>query len=223
MRFLLGVDLGEMNDPTAFVLTEHVRAVEDPNIADTPRWDRRPKKIRNEYATRKIERPPLGTSYPDIVRRTKAILQHPDIVGETQLIVDATGVGIPVIEMMKEEGLNPIGIWITGGDQWSKVDYGYRVPKRDIATAAQIVFQSRRIKIARSLELAPVMIQEMGNFRIKIENQHDKYEAWRSGQHDDIVLSQAIILWYAEKVYPQSTMLDDKEHTTAEDWNPLLL
>ncbi len=225
MRFLLGVDLGQQSDPTAIVLTEHERSVINPNIADTPEWERRPKKIRNTYTTRMIERHPLGTPYTEVVERVKTIMNIPKIVGETQLIVDATGVGLPVIDMMRQAGLSPVGIWITPGESVSRVDYGYKVPKRDIATALQIVYQSRRIGIVKSLELTPVLVNELQNFRVKIKEStgHDQYEAWRSGQHDDIVLAQGILIWYAEKVFPQGTAWDEHEANVAPDWNPLLI
>lgn len=222
MRFILGVDLGQQHDPTAIVLTEHERRIHDPNIRDTPPWDRRPKKIRNTYTTRLIERLPLGTPYTDVVRRIKTIMQNPKVVHETQLIVDATGVGLPVIDMMVQEGLSPTGIWITSGETVATMDYGYKVPKRDIATALQVVYQTRRMQIIRSLELTPILVNELQNFRVKLnrETGHDQYEAWRSNQHDDIVLAQGIVIWYAEAAYPQGTHFDG-ERKTAPEWNPL--
>lgn len=221
MRFVLGVDLGQQQDPTAIVLLEHFRRLEDPNLADTPEWERRPKKIRNAYITRLIERPELGTPYLEVVDRLEAIMQNPKIVGEVQLVADATGVGLPVVELMRERGLNPIGVWITSGGDVHRTDYGYKVPKKDLATALQLVYQSRRIQVPRNIELARILMNELTNFRVKITSQDNtKYEAWRSSQHDDLVLAQAIAVWYAERVYPQSTRLDN-EQTTAPDWNPL--
>lgn len=220
-RFILGVDLGQQMDPTAMVLAEHSRRIFDPNIQDTPEWDRRPKKIRNFYQVPFLERVPLGTPYTEIAERVSTIIANPKIVNETQLIVDATGVGLPVIEMMRQQGLSPIGIWITGTGDVTRTDYGYKVPKKDLVTALQIVFQSRRIQIAKELELAGVLMKELSNFRVKVSDSgKDQYEAWRTGQHDDIVLALALAVWYAERVYPQTTRFSgDRRNETS--WNPL--
>jgi hypothetical protein len=38
------------------------------------------------------------------------------------------------------------------------------------------------------------------NFRVKITtNANDTYEAWREGQHDDLVLGLSMACWYAER------------------------
>lgn len=224
MRFILGVDLGQQQDYTAIVLTEHSRRLYDPNIADTPDWDRRPKKIRNHYVTRLIERPELGTPYPEIVERVQSMLENPAIAGETQLVVDATGVGIPVIEMMRQASLNPVGIWITGGEDVVRTNYGYKVPKKDLATSLQIVFQSRRIKVSKGIALREVFKKELSNFRVKItDSAKETFEAWRQNDHDDIVLAQAIAIWWAEKVNPQRTKFDHDETrgSVAPAWDPL--
>ena len=43
------------------------------------------------------------------------------------------------------------------------------------------------------------LIQELSNFKVKITTKgNDTYEAWREGQHDDLVLSVALACWYGE-------------------------
>lgn len=220
MRFVLSADLGHQQDPTAIVLVEQERKLVDPNLDTTPAWDRRPVKIRNTYVVRGIERLPLGTTYPDIVRHLSAKMKHPKIANEVQLIADATGVGLPVVEMMHEEGLAPVGIWITAGEAVTNADYGYRVPKKDLVTALQIVFQSSRIRIIKSLPLADVLVKELINFRPKPTDKGNmQYEAWRSTDHDDIVLALAQAIWWAEMTWPQATAIDEVAPMT--EWNPL--
>ena len=42
-----------------------------------------------------------------------------------------------------------------------------------------------------------VLVKELLNFRVKINisTAHDSYEAWREGDHDDLVLSVALSCW----------------------------
>jgi len=41
------------------------------------------------------------------------------------------------------------------------------------------------------------------SFKVKInlKTAHDSYEAWREGQHDDLVLFVALAAWFAERRY----------------------
>ena len=75
------------------------------------------------------------------------------------------------------------------------------VPKRDLVGCLQILLQSGRLKIARTLPHAETLKTEMLNFRVKINiaTAHDSYEAWREGDHDNLVLAAALAAWKAQK------------------------
>ena len=45
------------------------------------------------------------------------------------LDVDQTGVGAPVIDLFQQEGLEPVGVLIHGGDKASHEGQSWRVPK----------------------------------------------------------------------------------------------
>jgi hypothetical protein len=72
-----------------------------------------------------------------------------------------------------------------------------KVPKRDLITATLVLPQNGHLKIAETLPLKDVLIKELLNFRVKINisTAHDSYEAWREGDHDDLVLSVALSCW----------------------------
>jgi hypothetical protein len=54
--------------------------------------------VRLEYRVRHLERPALGTPYPEQVARITELVKA--IGGEIALVVDATGVGLPVTAML---------------------------------------------------------------------------------------------------------------------------
>lgn len=76
-----------------------------------------------------------------------------------------------------------------------------RVPKRDLVSAALVLMQNERLKIAEALELRETLVRELLAFRVKINvaTAHDSYEAWREGDHDDLVLSVALACWAGER------------------------
>jgi hypothetical protein len=117
------------------------------------------------------------------------------------LLVDKTGVGAGVVDSFVQEGVHPIPISIHGGDSVTREPHGksgYRVPKRDLAGATQVLLQNKRLKIAETFAEAEILKKELLNFRQKIDPKtaHDSYSHWREGDHDDLVLAVAMTVWF---------------------------
>lgn len=184
--FLAGLDIGQMSDPTALSILE---------TTSGPKG--------SVYQLRYLKRFPLGTSYPDIVDQTHDIWGSLSLLGtEALLCVDYTGVGRPVVDLFLRRAEIPIrAITITGG--FSVGDDGsgwYTVPKRDLAAVMQILLRRRRLQVARGLAEAQVLLKELQNFRVKLTNAgNETYEAWREGDHDDLVLATALPCWLGER------------------------
>jgi len=214
---IVGVDLGQQRDPTAICVVER-DYVPAGKLYNASYWvkgrelygAREPVKL--EYHMRHLERPALGTSYVEVVERVVELLKS---LGDEELVlaVDTTGVGRPVADMLKERlerwleeerntCLHTAWITITGGDSVTKAEGGgIRVPKRDLASAPLVLMQNGQLKIAEALQLAPVLRRELLNFKVKINiaTGHDSYEAWREGDHDDLVLAVALACWCGER------------------------
>jgi hypothetical protein len=147
----------------------------------------------------------LGTKYTDIVRSVRGLLSREPFrrrILYTRLLVDRTGVGASVVDSFYEHGVRPISVTIHGGSAVTEepADLSYRVPKRDLVAAVQVLLQNGRLKIAPELELAPILQKELLNFHVKIDPKtaHDSYEHWREGDHDDLVLATTLACWYSE-------------------------
>ena len=67
------------------------------------------------------------------------------------------------------------------------------------------MLQNGQLKIAEGLSLRETLVKELLNFRVKINisTAHDSYEAWREGDHDDLVLSVALGCWAGERARPR--------------------
>ncbi len=173
--FILGLDLGQARDYTALAI------IEKPEGAI--------------YHVRRLERT-RGTPYPDVVSRVKEILEK---LPGAALVVDATGVGAPVVDAFRQAGLKPIAIYIHGGDRVTRDGDTYRVSKRDLVGVLQVLLQNQRLKIARG-PLSDTLANEMLNFKVKIDpaTAHDSYSAWREAEHDDLVLATALGCWFGD-------------------------
>ena len=125
------------------------------------------------------------------------------------LVVDQTGVGRPVVDML-EDGLRGrvtcqfCPITITGGHEVTKSAAGeLRVPKKELVGGLQVLLQTRRLKVARALPEAATLVRELETFRVKVtEAANETFGAWREGQHDDLVLAVGLAAWVGEKCLP---------------------
>lgn len=178
MTYVVGVDLGQTSDYTAITILEE--------------------RVENSYNVRFLERL-RNTPYPQIVRRLDHLVKR--LPEKPDMAVDATGVGRPVIDMIKDANLNAdvYPITLTGGDAVSSDGMERHVPKRDVASAIAVLLQTGRLRIARGLRESETLARELLNFRVKISlSGHDTYEAWREQEHDDLVLAVGLAAWLAE-------------------------
>jgi hypothetical protein len=191
-RYLVGLDFGQAADYTALGVLEW-QGADDAARAAQPAGERR-------YHCRHLERLPIGTPYPAVVAHVLSLLATPALRGRATLVVDATGVGRPVVDMLRQAGLWPVAITITGGSSVGGDGNGWTVPKRDLVGTLQVLLQGERLQFAAELPMVPTLVAEMMAFRVKITDAaHDTYGAWREGAHDDLVLAVAVAAWYAEQ------------------------
>lgn len=195
--FILGVDLGQSNDYTALGVIERVN-----EVFQGAHEGAQPDQFIKHHHLRHAQRLPLGTSYPDVVSIVRhMMLGLPREGGAPQLVVDGTGVGKPVLDMMRKAGLKPVGVAITGGrEENSGGDFNYSVPKRNLVSSLLIAFQEGRLKLSAGVPAITQLEQELLNFKAKISaTGHDTYDAWRESIHDDLVLATALAVWWGEK------------------------
>ena len=193
--WFISVDLGQANDYTAISLIE--RIIRGNGVLGP---DKRGERVLN---LRHLERV-RGVEYPAVVDRIKEIyLSRPLLDQIKAVVIDYTGLGRPVYDMMRQAGfywsLNAISI--TGGQDANQDYTHYNVPKRELVSSLQIELQNNRLKIAKGLKEANNLIEELSNFQTAISaSGHDTYNG-ANGVHDDIVMSVAMGVWLACRPY----------------------
>ena len=103
--FYVGLDLGQRHDPTAIAIVERLELAQAWQATAFP-----------DLRVRHLERVALGTPYPAVVARVREIVRK---IGACVLVVDGTGVGAPVVDMLRAAGLGCeiTAVTITGGEQ----------------------------------------------------------------------------------------------------------
>ncbi len=128
------MDLGQKRDHSAIAVVE-----KDEHAMG---WMPRPFQ---GMKVRHLERMPLGTPYQQVVARVKQIALRPQLGHRKRVVADATGVGAPVVEMMKSEVLGcPItAMTITGGGTARHAGSShYYVPKKDLMAGLLVLLEA---------------------------------------------------------------------------------
>jgi len=210
LSFVIGVELGQVSDVTAIAVVESLTLpfLRTEEIRER-RWvSLRPvyqgpdgKEVREHppvnFALRHLERIPAGVSYPEIVTRVQSL--HGQL-RKPVTVLDGTGVGKAAVELFRQSGFYSYVFTLVAGDQMIQDGSNYRIPKRDVISSTQVLLQTGRLKIARSLPHAALLARELVNFRFKVghERPADALD-WREGPDDDLVLALAIAAWEAER------------------------
>jgi hypothetical protein len=192
--FYLGVDLGQQNDPSAIAVIEQEEWV----------WGcgRSPDAC-TELTVRHVERVPLGTKYPMVVERVREMVLDAELRGKCAVALDATGVGAPVVDMLRAAGLGCAiaAVTITGGDkETQRGGQGWTVPKRDLIAGVQVGLEQGELIIAKGLRETGALVQELVDMRMTVRGGgRVRLGADGYGEHDDLVIAVALGVWMARR------------------------
>lgn len=178
MGSVIGVDVGQKRDPTAIsVCTRELREGKE------------------HHTARFLQRLPLGTPYPAVGERLKEIVAGAQKMpgGVSAVFVDATGVGLPVVDALSVAGVRVIGCYFTHGDKRTeKTDDSGKVVevvigKGWLVSKLQVLLQHGRVHLPDTPE-ALRLAKELRDYELKIsENGNDTWGAFKTGAHDDLV------------------------------------
>jgi hypothetical protein len=198
--YFIGLDLAQPNEFTALAVLER------PSVPHQDSYTRRDP----VYALRHLQRFPLGTAYPEVIRCIRDLLRTQALHGSV-LVVDQTGVGRAVVNMVAaglKGGVDCLFVPATisaGQDVTLGTTGRLFVPKKELIGTLQVLLQTRRLQIARSLPDAALLLKELENFRMKVNvARDDTLEAWREGRHDDLIFAVALAAWVGQLAIPDA-------------------
>lgn len=174
--FYIGVDLGQRCDFTALSVVEReegYRAWMEP--------------LYKGLTVRFLERMALGTPYTAVARRVEEMVRK--LEGKCAVAVDATGLGAPVVDMLRDARM-ACELWpivITGGEKANQHDGRWYVPKRDLIGGLQLLLEKEDLRIAKKLKETGALVRELVDMRAKQKTE----------THDDLVLATALACWSA--------------------------
>ncbi len=221
-KYLLGLDLGQAQDHSALSVIE--REVK-PNPDRHKPGERA---FRVHYHVELLHRFPLGTPYtPQIAEynvedelRKHAVaalrlklnqdgiepaswerLEHSERERRVTVVIDASGNRAEGEHFRRKfVGLvSPRLVYITGGSEITPAQGGgYNVPKSYLKGVLQTVMGEQRITVADDLPDGELLKRELAAFRVKVTKAANEIYEANEGEHDDLVISIALPLWWGE-------------------------
>ena len=164
-----------------------------------------------------VERLPLRTPYPKVVERLASIysqLEPPYVAGiddrilaaygkarpherrVRDVLVDATGVGKPVVDLIREKGVRCTAVSLTGGEKATVRGDELSLAKELLVSRLQVLLQQRRIHLPSKMAEAQALTEELLNYEIKVtSNANLQMGVFKTGAHDDLATALGLACW----------------------------
>jgi hypothetical protein len=205
-KWIVGIDVAQMHDHTAVAVVRYSVVPLDSWTARPSKWEGQIGLLRQDtdrfFDLRALERLPNGVPYPQQAAHIERLLGHPEL-RKADVVVDVTGVGRPIFDLLQDLNLpqSVIGVTITSGERATR--HGttdYSVPKADIIGAVLARLGGEKgdgqLRFADNLSLLEQLREELQNFQLlsRSATGHEKYGAGKG--HDDLVIALGLALWW---------------------------
>jgi len=201
-EFVVGVDLGKSVDSTVIAIVEYVRVGTgefEVSKASSHRGITITKeKYRETYDLRELQRLKLQTTYDEVIEHLVGLMNTTPL-REAELVIDDSGVGRPIGDMIEAQTtLRPIRVTTTGGEHANKItERRWHVPKQEMVSLLSGLFATRMIRLAHNLPNLEVLRRESQTFlRTYTSSGRSTFSA-ASGRHDDTISALSLACWWA--------------------------
>lgn len=234
-EYLLSWDVAQKQDKTALQLWRRTPSIVPGNrIAEDRVFN---------YLDLVYQREMEGVPYTEQCKAVQELLNGERMKNNCDLVIDGTGIGQAVVDIMREHGLEPIPIVFTSGLTMN-VKYAEAtrrfggfgktldlrtiaelcVPKVDMIHAAKVLLEQNRIRIATGVANAEEFKKQLLHFKGKVnERGNVSYGNDAEAKHDDWVACFIMACWFAN--YSGQTDNERKVPKSGGDtyksWNPL--
>ena len=197
-RMWVSLDPGQAGDYSAFCVGEtyatRERTFQHDKFVPCLAEDHIKSLDRTIYSFRivSLHRAALGTPYPIVCEQVRSILGE---LPEADLIVDATGIGRGICDILSGRGLRPHAVTITAGETWTRKNMELHVAKVQLVSTLIAATQEGRVKFAPDIPLKDVISEEIAAFQPRRTATGLLAYEGADGVHDDLVLALAMGVW----------------------------
>jgi hypothetical protein len=197
-KWLVGVDLGQSIDSTAIVVLHHTVKPLDKWTSNAKAETWREDSVQR-FDIMYLQRLPLGMSYVAQVQQIAEMLEREPLKSANPaLVCDQTGVGAGVIDLIENAGLRPNRIVITSGtDATQHGACTWHVPKQLLVSRLEAAMHSSELHAHPDMREFDALRDELQDFQGRNSATGKMSFSAKSGAHDDILMSCAMVVWFA--------------------------
>jgi hypothetical protein len=201
-KFILSVDLGTAVDHTALALiTKTVYGTGEFTYINSEWFE----KSATRFDLLRSKRLPLQMDYTEIIKYVSQRKQQVDDWAasfrpfhESDLVLDSTGVGRPIVDLFRRAGFRPVAVTITAGQE--PTNHGSRrwsVPRSVLIMGLRSAFEAGELVLNYNQQEINILREELSQLSPQYTPSGNLTFQHRVGQHDDLVLSLAQGVWWA--------------------------
>jgi hypothetical protein len=115
-------------------------------------------------------------------------------MGCSAIVVDATGVGRAVADMLRERGLRPkvVAVTLTGGGRVHVRDREVSLPRASLFLPLQAAVEAGRLRVAEACPYAAELAREL----LQARGGPSGAESRGTGHHGDLLVAISLALWW---------------------------
>lgn len=198
-HYWLGVDLAQAQDNTALVV------IHDEQL---PVWAGPQRQALGER-TRTITYADKfkGVSYPDVVSHVIRVMTREPLRGRTRLVVDGSGLGRVVSDLLHDAGVQHTAIQMTAGQNWKRSGRYTNVGKTLMLENLSVLFATHELQFAQDLALREDILAELETFQLETTAAGNQVitQGKSGAHHGDLAIALAGAAFASEYLRPGFT------------------
>lgn len=205
-RYWLGVDLAQAQDNTALVCV-HDECL--PLWGGGSRQVLGPRKRTIVFADKF-----KGVSYPDVVSHVIRTMLKEPLRGRARLVIDASGLGRVVSDLLFEQRVEHHAIQMTVGQNWVKKDRYVNVGKTLLLETLSLLFATGDLTFAHDLPLRGDILAELETFQLEMTAAGNQVitQGKSGAHHGDLAIALAAACFASEHLLPGFTGVGQLEN-----------
>ena len=153
-------------------------------------------------------------SYPDVVSHVIRTMLKDALRGRTRLVIDASGLGRVVSDLLTEQRIDHHAIQMTVGQNWVKKGRYVNVGKTLLLETLSLLFATGDLTFAHNLPLRGDILAELETFQLEQTAAGNQIiTQGRSGQHHgDLAIALTAACFASEHLVPGFTGVGQLEN-----------
>ena len=198
-RYWLGVDLAQAQDNTALVIL-HDECLPVWGVGSRQVLGPRQRTIVFADKFR-------GVSYPEIVSHVIRTFTKEPLRGRARLVIDASGLGRVVSDMLHEQGIGHHAIQMTVGQNWVEKGRYVNVGKTLLLETLSLLFATGDLTFAHDLPLRGDILAELETFQLETTAAGNQIitQGKSGAHHGDLAIALAAACFASEHLVPGFT------------------